>query len=149
MLPESNALCSWRGFGVLGLLSEGGITFDYPSRTMRWTSYTAAMIVGFLMVGCSSTGTSKPTASNATAMLVEPAAARVAPDAPALAFPSQDGPPSGVLDRDQRSPSAYFGYESATTTFAYTRYDDRTYFCQGNGSFERRAMGTRIGVTTR
>jgi hypothetical protein len=57
--------------------------------------------------------------------------------------------PSDMLDRESRQPSAYLGYELPTTTFTYTRYDDRVRFEQGTGSFERRATGERIGVTVR
>ncbi len=85
--------------------------------------------------------------ASVTSVLAAPVPARA--PAVALAFEAPSAPPGAATARELREPGAYLGYEQQTTTFSYTRYDDRVRFQQGTGGFERRAMGERVGIVVR
>jgi hypothetical protein len=68
----------------------------------------------------------------------------------ALAFdpPVIANEPPLQLSRDFRTPGAFVGYESLTTTYYYLRIDDRQTDDFGD-RYERRAFSEKFGVTYR
>jgi hypothetical protein len=58
------------------------------------------------------------------------------------------GQPPLQLNRDDRQPAAFAGYDSAITTYFYVRSDDRQ-TSDHHDRFEREAISEKVGVNTR
>lgn len=70
--------------------------------------------------------------------------------AAALAFAPRISPPEIMpdLSRDIRQPSVFAGYDSQSTSFIYTRTDDRQ-TSRWDDRYERRSIITHIQMSTR
>ncbi|MDW8263292.1 MAG: hypothetical protein RMJ35_12265 [Phycisphaerales bacterium] len=94
---------------------------------------------------CCAQQTAAPTTRPATIVLHDRPAAALA-----FAPPAGVSVPEWVLERTQRGPSAFVGYESLSTEHFWLRIDDRYRFGRGDyDRFERRAVSTRVGVLER
>ena len=109
-------------------------------------------VSGLMLGGCGSHRQPPPQArvpelfrQTDDAQLASATAAALVYDPPVIA----NEPPLD-LSRDGREPVAVLGYEQLTTTFSYTRSDDRFRVNFGDGDrYERRAVSERVGVTYR
>jgi hypothetical protein len=116
---------------------------------MRWG--TSIIVLAMISGGCAAQ--SKPPQGSATAPVLA-APARYQPSASGcLVFdpPVTIGQPPLNLSRDGRSIEAFVGYESLTTT-TFVQHNDDDQFNVLNtrlGTFERRAVSTKVGVSYR
>ncbi|HEV7298606.1 MAG TPA: hypothetical protein VGN72_04515 [Tepidisphaeraceae bacterium] len=80
-----------------------------------------------------------------------PPVAQLSQPSAALAFdvPGMQPLPEYVFARDLRQHAAYVGFDTAITTYAYVRTDDRQYIYDRFTDFERQAVSAKMWVSTR